>query len=88
MEEYKQEIRELVEKITPTTPPEVRSEREDKSIEQTTHFALEVNEIEDVGCGAKIADLIDFEGYMDPVKGRLGFCSGFMGSRPMGFSHV
>jgi predicted nucleic acid-binding Zn-ribbon protein len=28
MDGYKQEIRELVEKITPTTPPKVRTERE------------------------------------------------------------
>jgi hypothetical protein len=35
MDEYKQEIRELVEKIKPTTPPEVRIEREKKFTEQT-----------------------------------------------------
>jgi hypothetical protein len=38
--------------------------------------------------GAKIMDLTDFEGYVDPVKVPLGFCNGFMGCRPMGFSHV
>jgi hypothetical protein len=45
MEEYKQEIIELVGKITPKKPPKVRSEREEQSIEQTTHIALEVKEM-------------------------------------------
>jgi hypothetical protein len=31
MDGYKQEIRELVEKMTPTTPPEVRTEREQQA---------------------------------------------------------
>jgi hypothetical protein len=30
-------------------------------------------------------DLTYFEGDVDPVKGPLGFCNGFMGCRPMGF---
>jgi hypothetical protein len=45
MEEYKQEIVELVGKITPTTPPEVRSEREQQATEQAYLLALEVKEI-------------------------------------------
>jgi hypothetical protein len=38
--------------------------------------------------GAEIMDLTHFLGYVDPIKGPLGFCNGFMGCRPMGFSHV
>jgi hypothetical protein len=35
--------------------------------------------------GAEIVDLTDFEGYVDPVKGPLGFCNGFMDVGPWGF---
>jgi hypothetical protein len=45
MEGYKQEIVELVGKLTPTTPPEVRSEREQQETEQIDSIALEVKEI-------------------------------------------
>jgi hypothetical protein len=45
MEEYKQEIVELVGNMTPTTPPEVRSEREQQVTEQAYLLALEVKEI-------------------------------------------
>jgi hypothetical protein len=38
--------------------------------------------------GAKIAYLTNFEGYVDPVRGPLGFCNGFMECWPMGFPHV
>jgi hypothetical protein len=31
-------------------------------------------------------DLTYFAGYVDLVRGPLGFCNGFMGCRPMGFS--
>lgn len=45
MEEYKQEIRELVEKMTSTTPPEVKSERDQHATEKSYLLALEVKEI-------------------------------------------
>jgi hypothetical protein len=31
-------------------------------------------------------DLTYFEGYVDPVRGPLGFCKGFMGCSAHGFS--
>ena len=46
MDEYKQEIRELVNKIAPTTPPEVRIEREQHATKKAYILALEVKEIE------------------------------------------
>jgi hypothetical protein len=45
MEEYKHEIVELVGKLTPTTPPEVKLEREQQEIEKADFLALEVKEI-------------------------------------------
>jgi hypothetical protein len=45
MDGYKKEIRELVEKITPTTPPEVKIEREQQETEQADILALEVKDI-------------------------------------------
>jgi hypothetical protein len=45
MDGYKQEIRELVEKMTPTTPPEVRSERNNKPKTNISFLHLEVKEI-------------------------------------------
>jgi hypothetical protein len=37
--------------------------------------------------GAEIADLTDFAGYVDPIRGFLVFCNGFMACRPMGFTY-
>jgi hypothetical protein len=45
MDGYKQEIVELVGKLTPTTPPEVRSERKQQETKQTDSIALEVKEV-------------------------------------------
>jgi hypothetical protein len=37
---------------------------------------------------AKIMDLTYFAGYVEPIRGPLGFFNGFMGCHPMGFPHV
>jgi hypothetical protein len=42
------EIVELVGKLTPTTPPEVRSEREQQETKQTDIIVLEVKEVADL----------------------------------------
>jgi len=48
MDGYKQETRELVEKVTPNTPLEVRYEREHQAIEQTDLLALEFKAIKEL----------------------------------------
>jgi hypothetical protein len=45
MDGYKQEIIELAGKLTPTTPPEVRSEREQQETKHTYIITLEVKEV-------------------------------------------
>jgi len=45
MDGYKKKIIELVEKITPITPLEVRTKREKQSTKKRYHIALEVKEI-------------------------------------------
>jgi hypothetical protein len=54
-----------------------------------THFGTSTHWLKKEHPGeVEIEDLTNFEGYVDPTKGPLGFCNGFMGYRPMGFSHV
>jgi hypothetical protein len=48
MKGYKQEIVELVGKLTPTTPPKVRSKRQKKATEQINSIVLEVKEVSNI----------------------------------------
>ena len=45
MDGYKKEIKELVEKMTPTSPLENRSERKQDDTKHVNLLALEVNEV-------------------------------------------
>jgi hypothetical protein len=61
LEDYKKEIEELKEKLTPTTPPEVTAEREQK-----VSLQVEMMEKED----EKVTQLFDKTTTMDDVGGR------------------
>jgi hypothetical protein len=48
MEKYQQEITELTEKLTPTTPPEVRDQREQEATAHIDSIAQEAKAVEEL----------------------------------------
>jgi hypothetical protein len=48
MEKYKHEITKFMEKMTPTTPPKVRDQREQEAIVDINNVAQEAKEVEEL----------------------------------------